>query len=49
VTVVISPGKTVLQRRDRLEQIITPVSGTQVGGYVQNHEKTFSHSPKIKN
>lgn len=29
-------GKTVLQRRDRLEQIITPVSGIQVGGYVEN-------------
>jgi bifunctional non-homologous end joining protein LigD len=26
-------GKTVLQRRDRLQQIITPVSGIQVGGY----------------
>ena len=28
-------GKTVLQRRDRLEQIIAPVSGIQVGGYVE--------------
>ena len=29
-------GKTVLQRRDRLEQIINPVPGIQVGGYVEN-------------
>jgi bifunctional non-homologous end joining protein LigD len=29
-------GKTVLQRRDRLQQIITPVGGIQVGGYVEN-------------
>ena len=29
-------GKTVLQRRARLEQIITPVPGIQVGGYVEN-------------
>jgi len=29
-------GKTVLQRRDRLEQIINPVSGIQVGSYVEN-------------
>jgi len=26
-------GKTVLQRRERLQEIITPVSGIQVGGY----------------
>jgi bifunctional non-homologous end joining protein LigD len=29
-------GKTVLQRRDRLQQIITPVAGIQVGGYIEN-------------
>jgi bifunctional non-homologous end joining protein LigD len=29
-------GKTVLQRRDRLEQIINPVLGIQVGSYVEN-------------
>jgi bifunctional non-homologous end joining protein LigD len=29
-------GKTVVQRRDRLEQIITPVPGIQVGGYIEN-------------
>jgi ATP-dependent DNA ligase len=26
-------GKSVLQRRDRLQQIITPIDGIQVGGY----------------
>jgi bifunctional non-homologous end joining protein LigD len=29
-------GKTVVQRRDRLEQIITPMTGIQVGGYVED-------------
>jgi len=29
-------GKTVLQRRDRLQEIITPVDGIQVGGYIEN-------------
>src|SRR6266478_4418998 len=29
-------GKTVLQRSGRLEQIINPVPGIQVGGYVEN-------------
>src|ERR1700730_11224297 len=29
-------GKTVLQRREDLEQIINPVPGIQVGGYVEN-------------
>jgi ATP-dependent DNA ligase len=29
--------KTVLQRRDRLEQIINLVLGIQVGSYVENH------------
>jgi bifunctional non-homologous end joining protein LigD len=28
--------KTVLQRRDQLKQIINPVPGIQVGGYVEN-------------
>jgi len=28
--------KTVVQRRERLEQVITPVAGIQVGGYVEN-------------
>ena len=30
-------GKTVVQRRERLEGIITPVPGIQVGGYVERH------------
>jgi bifunctional non-homologous end joining protein LigD len=29
-------GTTVLQRRDRLKQIINPVPGIQVGGYIEN-------------
>jgi bifunctional non-homologous end joining protein LigD len=29
-------GTTVLQRRDRLEQVIKPVPGIQVGGYLEN-------------
>jgi bifunctional non-homologous end joining protein LigD len=29
-------GKTVLQRRDRLQQIINPVPGIRVGGYIEN-------------
>jgi bifunctional non-homologous end joining protein LigD len=29
-------GKTVLKRRKRLQEIITPVDGIQVGGYVEN-------------
>jgi bifunctional non-homologous end joining protein LigD len=29
-------GKRVLQRRDRLEQIINPVPGIEVGSYVEN-------------
>jgi ATP-dependent DNA ligase len=29
-------GKTVLQRRERLQEIIRPVDGIQVGSYVEN-------------
>jgi hypothetical protein len=29
--------KTVIQRRERLEQIVVPVSGIQVGGYIEDH------------
>lgn len=29
-------GKTVMQRRKRLQEIITPIAGIQVGGYVEN-------------
>jgi bifunctional non-homologous end joining protein LigD len=32
-------GKTILQRRDRLEQIITSVAGIQVGGWVHSRGK----------
>jgi bifunctional non-homologous end joining protein LigD len=41
-------GKTVLQRRERLEKITTPVAGIQVDGYVENHEKLSSSSRKRK-
>jgi len=41
-------GKTVLQRRDRLQQIITPVAGIQVGGYIDNHGKDLFHLAKKK-
>jgi bifunctional non-homologous end joining protein LigD len=32
-------GKTVLQRRERLQEIIISVNGIQVGGYVENRGK----------
>jgi bifunctional non-homologous end joining protein LigD len=32
-------GKTVVRRRERLEQIITPVPGIQVSGYVEERGK----------
>ena len=46
-------GKTVLERRDRLEQIITPVDGIQVGGYIANRGKDLfilakEASPRLK-
>jgi bifunctional non-homologous end joining protein LigD len=41
-------SKTVLQRRDRLEQIITPVSGIQVGSYVENRGKDLFALAKDK-
>jgi hypothetical protein len=28
-------GRTIVQRRERLEQIITPMDGLQVGGYIE--------------
>jgi len=34
-------GRTVLLRRARLEQITTPVSGVQVGGYVEARGKNL--------
>jgi bifunctional non-homologous end joining protein LigD len=41
-------GKTVLQRRDRLEQIINPVPGIQVGSYVENRGIDLYHLAKEK-
>jgi len=41
-------GKTVIQRRKRLEEIITPVSGIQVGGYVESRGKDLFHLAKEK-
>src|ERR1700732_365693 len=32
-------GKSVLQRRERLQEIITPVDGIQVGGYLEKRGK----------
>ena len=32
-------GKTVLERRERLQEIITAVDGIQVGGYVEERGK----------
>ena len=39
-------SKTVVQRRQRLREIITAEDGIQVGGYVENHGKSSSTSPK---
>jgi bifunctional non-homologous end joining protein LigD len=39
-------GRTVVQRRERLQEIITPVSGIQVGGYVENRGKDLFQLPK---
>ena len=41
-------GKTVLQRRERLEEIITPVAGIQVGGYVEARGKDLFQLAKEK-
>jgi bifunctional non-homologous end joining protein LigD len=41
-------GKTVVQRRECLEQIITPVAGTQVGGYVEARGKDLFRLAKEK-
>ena len=40
--------KTVVQRRKRLEEIITPVSGIQVCGYIENHGRDLFHLAKEK-
>jgi bifunctional non-homologous end joining protein LigD len=39
-------GNRVLQRRDRLEQIINPVLGIQIGGYVENRGIDLYHLAK---
>ena len=41
-------GNTVVQRRERLQEIITPVSGIQVGGYVANRGKDLFKLAKEK-
>jgi bifunctional non-homologous end joining protein LigD len=41
-------GKTVVQRRERLEQIIAPVAGIQVGGYVEARGKDLFQLAKEK-
>src|SRR5260221_6291208 len=35
-------GKSVVQGRERLEEIITPVDGIQVGGYLEKRGETGS-------
>jgi len=41
-------GKTVVQRHARLEQIINPVPGIQVGGYVESRGKALFQLAKEK-
>jgi bifunctional non-homologous end joining protein LigD len=41
-------GKSVVRRRERLEQITTSVYGIQVGGYVENHGKALFQLAKEK-
>jgi ATP-dependent DNA ligase len=41
-------GKSVVRRRERLEQITTSVPGIQVGGYVENHGKALFQLAKEK-
>jgi bifunctional non-homologous end joining protein LigD len=41
-------GKTVVQRRERLQEIITVEDGIQVGGYVENHGKALFQLAKEK-
>jgi bifunctional non-homologous end joining protein LigD len=41
-------GKTVLQRRERLQKIITQVDGIQVGGYIENSGKALFQLAKEK-
>jgi hypothetical protein len=41
-------GKTVLQHRERLEKIMTPVDGIQVGRWVKNQGKDLFELAKEK-
>jgi bifunctional non-homologous end joining protein LigD len=41
-------GRTVVQRRNRLQEIITPVNGIQVGGYLENRGKALFQIAKEK-
>jgi bifunctional non-homologous end joining protein LigD len=41
-------GKTVVQRRERLQEIITAENGIQVGGYVENRGKALFRLAKEK-
>jgi bifunctional non-homologous end joining protein LigD len=41
-------GKTVLQRREHLEQIVTPVDVIQVGGYIEDRGKDLFQLTKEK-
>ena len=41
-------GKSVVRRRERLEQITTSVPGIQVGGYIENHGKALFQLAKEK-
>jgi bifunctional non-homologous end joining protein LigD len=41
-------GKTVVQRREQLEEIITPVPGIQIGGYVERRGKDLFQLAKEK-
>ena len=41
-------GKTVVQRRKRLQEIITAIDGIQVGVYVENHGKALFQLAKEK-
>jgi bifunctional non-homologous end joining protein LigD len=41
-------GKSVIQRRERLQEIITPVAGIQAGGYIENRGKALFQLAKEK-
>jgi bifunctional non-homologous end joining protein LigD len=41
-------GRTIVQRRNRLQEIITPVDGIQVGGYLENRGRALFQIAKEK-